>query len=227
MRELTLTLVDPKPSLCAAFRHFFDGLPGVEIVPGCFEELGEFDCVVSAANSFGLMDGGVDAAIVRFFGGPFMERVQQRILDEYLGEQPVGTCLLVETHHARHPFVAHTPTMRVPMDITGTDNVYRAMWAMLLAVRRHNRAADRSIASVACPGLGAATGRLPYPEAARQMALAYRNFLNPPRFLDWRVADRRQDEVGAGGNPGMDLSPHPELPGDSGGGSRRTREGAS
>src|SRR6266542_3574561 len=110
MRELKLILADPNPSLCAAFRHFFAGLPDVAVVPDRFEELAEFDCMVSAANSFGLMDGGVDAAIVRFFGGPLMDRVQQRILDEYLGEQPVGTCLLVETRHAEHPFVAHTPT---------------------------------------------------------------------------------------------------------------------
>jgi O-acetyl-ADP-ribose deacetylase (regulator of RNase III) len=172
----------------------------------------EFDCVVSAANSFGLMDGGVDAAIVRFFGNPLMDRVQQRILDEYLGEQLVGTCLLVETHHAKHPFVAHTPTMRVPMDITGTDNVYRAMWAMLLAVRNHNRTAGRGINSVACPGLGTGTGHVPYPEAARQMALAYRNFVNPPRLLDWRLAESRQDQVGCGGNPEMSLPSQEDLP---------------
>jgi O-acetyl-ADP-ribose deacetylase (regulator of RNase III) len=227
MRELKLILVEPNPSLCAAFRRFFAGLPGVEIVPGRFEELAEFDCVVSAANSFGLMDGGVDAAIVRFFGDPLMDRVQQRILDEYLGEQPVGTCLLVETQHAKHPFVAHTPTMRVPMDITGTDNVYRAMWAMLLAVRAHNRAAEPRIASVACPGLGTGTGGVPAPEAARQMALAYRHFLNPPRFLDWRLADSRQNHIGAGGNPEMALPPQEELLSESSGATRRAGEGAS
>src|SRR5262245_1402953 len=138
MPELKLILVAPRISLYAAFRHFFADLPNVAIVPEGVEALTEFDCVVSAANSFGLMDGGVDAAIVRFFGGALMDRVQQRILEDYLGEQPVGTCLVVESGHSRHPFVAHTPTMRVPMDISGTDNVYRAMWALLLAVRHHN-----------------------------------------------------------------------------------------
>jgi O-acetyl-ADP-ribose deacetylase (regulator of RNase III) len=223
MGALKLILVDPNPSLCAAFRHFFAGMPNVEIVPAFFEELAEFDCMVSAANSFGLMDGGIDAAIVRFFGDPLMDRVQQRILDDYLGEQPVGTCLLVESHHPKHPFVAHTPTMRVPMDITGTDNVYRAMWAMLLAVRNHNRTSEPRINSVACPGLGTGTGQVPYPEAARQMALAYRNFVNPPRVLDWRLAESRQDQVGCGGNPEMSLPPQKDLPSaPEAGGSRRT-----
>jgi O-acetyl-ADP-ribose deacetylase (regulator of RNase III) len=151
--------------------------------------------MVSAANSFGLMDGGVDAAITEFFGVSLMARVQQRILDEYLGEQPVGTSLIVKTGHPQHPFIAHTPTMRVPMDISGTDKVYLAMWAMLLAVRVHNGGASRPIRIVACPGLGTGTGRVPYREAARQMALAYRHFLNPPRQIDWEMAGLRHVQV--------------------------------
>jgi hypothetical protein len=44
------------------------------------------------------------------------------------------------------------------------------------------------------------------------MALAYRNSLNPPRFLDWRFAESRQDQVGCGGNPAMSLLPQVRLP---------------
>jgi hypothetical protein len=35
------------------------------------------------------------------------------------------------------------------------------------------------------------------------MALAYNNFLNPPRHLDWNFADRRQQEVIYGGYEGF------------------------
>ncbi len=139
MSDLQLILVDPQPALCSALAQQFAGLPNVQIVTGYFEQLPEFDCMVSAANSFGLMDGGVDAAIIRFFGNALMERVQQRILDDYLGEQPVGTSLIVETGNSRHPYIAHTPTMRAPMEIARTDHMYVAMWAMLLAVRRHRQ----------------------------------------------------------------------------------------
>jgi len=44
-------------------------------VNGKFEELKQFDCMVSAANSFGLMDGGVDLAIICYFGVELMDRV--------------------------------------------------------------------------------------------------------------------------------------------------------
>lgn len=203
MEKLKLILVDPKPDLCAAWKTHFEGLSNVEIVNGRFEKLPEFDCMVSAANSFGLMDGGVDLAIIRFFGRPLEQRVQAYIIENYLGEQPIGTSFIIETGHEKHPFIAHTPTMRIPMTIALTDNVYVAMWAMLLAVHHHNLSNARKIETIACPGLGTATGQVPSEEAARQMALAYRNFLNPPGAISWRYADGRQEKIGRGGDLGI------------------------
>jgi O-acetyl-ADP-ribose deacetylase (regulator of RNase III) len=204
---MKLILVDPNPALCHAWREYFADLPNVEIVAGYFEKLPEFDCMVSPANAFGLMDGGVDAAIIKFFGGQLMQRVQQHIIEHYRGEQPVGTSFIVETHHPKHLFLAHTPTMRVPMTISRTDNVYKAMWAMLLAVHHHNSTAERKIESVACPGLGTGTGRVPFRQAARQMSLAYKNFLNPPQWIDWHFADQRQLEIRYGGDDGFNFPP--------------------
>ncbi len=205
MTELKLILVSPEPLLCAEFREQFKELPRVEVVDGYFEQLPEFDCLVSPANSFGLMDGGTDGAITRFFGDTLQKRVQKRILEEYLGEQPVGTSIIIETGHSGHPYLAHTPTMRIPMPVARTDNVYLAMWAMLLAVRRYNRNTERRIATVACPGLGTGVGRMPFPEAARQMALAYRNHLSPPGQITWHFASERQRQIGRGGDLGAAL----------------------
>lgn len=163
-----------------------------------FEWISTFDCLVSPANSFGMMDGGMDAAITRFFGVALEHRVQDCILDDYLGEQPVGTSLIVETGHPKHPFLAHTPTMRVPMSIQDTDVPYTAMWAMLLAVRRHNKTHPRKIKSVVCPGLGTGIGRVPYREAARQMAIAYDYFRHPPKMINTFVAASRQLQIWEG-----------------------------
>jgi len=199
--DIELILVDPNESICRAWRVAFEKSPRVSVVCGRFEELPEFDCMVSAANAFGLMDGGVDLAITRFFGVQLMQRVQAHIVQEYLGEQPIGTSFIIETGHPAHPYVAHTPTMRVPMAISTTDNVYTAMWAMLLAVRRHNASSGTRIRKVACPGLGTATGRVGPGEAARQMALAFHFYLNPLSVIDWRTAQARQAAIGRGGDP--------------------------
>jgi O-acetyl-ADP-ribose deacetylase (regulator of RNase III) len=205
VNDLRLILVSPEPQLCTAFRERFAALPDVEVVQGLFESLPEFDCLVSPANSFGLMDGGTDAAIIRFFGDSFQTRVQQHIMADYLGEQPVGTSLIVETANPQHPFLAHTPTMRVPMPVARTDYTYLAMWAMLTAVHHHNRQSERTIRIVACPGMGTGIGRMPYLEAAQQMALAYRYFLSPPRGLNWQVATQRQTDLARGGDLGASL----------------------
>jgi O-acetyl-ADP-ribose deacetylase (regulator of RNase III) len=201
MKKLKLILVDPLTELCQAWKKQFKNLPNVKVINDRFENLPAFDCMVSAANSFGLMDGGVDLAIVGFFGIELMDRVQQHILVEYLGEQPVGTSFIIETGHPKHPFLAHTPTMRVPLPITRTDNIYSAMWAMLLAVHRHNRQAQQKIKTVACPGLGTLTGRVPVEEAARQMALAYRHYCWPMEQINWPYAQTRQQAIGFGGDP--------------------------
>jgi O-acetyl-ADP-ribose deacetylase (regulator of RNase III) len=210
MNVLNLILVDPRSALCEAFQKYFEGLPRVQIVNGYFERLPAFDCMVSAANSFGLMDGGVDAAIIRFFGPELMSNVKKHIVKEFLGEQPVGTSFIVETGHGQHPFLAHTPTMRVPMDIAHTDNVYLAMSAMLRAVHQHNRASERTITTIACPGLGTGTGNVPFGEAAKQMSLAYRYFLNPPEYLSWNIAEERQSEIRYGGDIGFRIPPAQE-----------------
>jgi O-acetyl-ADP-ribose deacetylase (regulator of RNase III) len=193
--KIKLILVDTNYSLSLAFQERFAYLPNVEVAHCGFEQLPTYDCLVSPANSFGMMDGGVDAAITQFFGISLMERVQQKILDDYLGEQSVGTSFIIETGHPQYPFLAHTPTMRVPMQIVGTDIPYVAMWAMLLAVDRHNRNRERKIEVIACPGLGTGIGRIVPDEAARQMALAYDHYLYPPKFLNCFVAASRQLQI--------------------------------
>jgi O-acetyl-ADP-ribose deacetylase (regulator of RNase III) len=200
VNDIQLILVSPNEAVCEAWVSAFTEFPEVAIVRGRFESLPEFDCLVSPANSFGIMDGGVDLAITNFFGVQLMNRVQERILHDYLGEQPIGTSIIVETGHPQHPFLAHTPTMRVPMPISTTDNVYTAMWAMLLSVRRHNNSASQKIRKVACPGLGTGTGRVAPLEAARQMALAYSWYVDSWPTIDWQIAQARQAQIGRGGD---------------------------
>ncbi len=214
--SFALVLCDPKPALCDALRRQFAGFSLVSVVDGPFENVPDFDCVVSAGNSFGLMDGGVDLALVQFFGQALEARVQRIILDRYRGEQPVGTCELVETGNQRHPFVAHAPTMRVPMTIARTDNVYRAFRAVLLAIQHHNEAhedqSESVIKIVMCSGLGTGAGQVPFEEAARQMASAYRSFLNPPRKISWKHAHDMQAQIRYGGDIGFAIPPRAAKP---------------
>lgn len=187
-----LWLVHPDDAMCAAFRHRFAGLPNVRIIRGRFEDLEPHDCFVTAGNAFGLMTAGIDAAVIRRFGEGLMGQVQHRIMDEFFGEQPVGTAFVLPTGDPSLPFLCHAPTMRVPGSIEGTDKVYTATWAALLAVQAHNRAGGQRIEVVALPAMGTGFGGVPFGEAARQMAVAYRHFLEPPHRLDWDFVVERQ-----------------------------------
>ena len=46
---------------------------------------------------------------------------------------------------------------------------------------------------------------MPFREAARQMALAYRNFLSPPTQITWPFATEQQRQIGRGGDLGAAL----------------------
>jgi O-acetyl-ADP-ribose deacetylase (regulator of RNase III) len=197
---LRLWLVHPEADMCSAFECRFEGLPGVRVVPRPLEDLEPHDCFVTGGNAFGIMTAGVDAAVIRLVGDGLMGRVQHRIMDEYLGEQPVGTAFVIETGSRHCPFLVHAPTMRVPGGIGGTDKVYAATWAALLAVYRHNVASGPAIGTVAFPAMGTGFGGVPFDEAARQMAAAYRHYLSPPHRLDWDVVADRQRAICYDGN---------------------------
>lgn len=195
MIDFDLYLVDVNPEVVLEFDIQFAKYKNVFISLSPFEQLEEFDCLVSPANSFGIMDGGVDKNIIDFFGNDLQSDVHNYILKNFAGEQPIGTCFLIETHHTNHPFLAHTPTMRVPGNIQNTDNIYKAMKAMLLSVCLYNQSSKNKIKSVACPGLGTLTGEVVPTFAVEQMALAYEHILNPPKKIDWTFASYRSKEL--------------------------------
>jgi O-acetyl-ADP-ribose deacetylase (regulator of RNase III) len=190
-----LWLVHPDEAMCAAYRSRFAGLPNVRVIRGRFEDLEPHDCFVTAGNAFGLMTAGIDAAVVRRFGEELMRRIQHRIMDEFFGEQPVGSAFVTPTGDRLLPFVCHAPTMRVPGSIEGTDKVYAATWAALLAIMAHNRSAEQRIEVVAFPAMGTGFGGVPFDEAARQMAAAYQHLLEPPHRMDWDFVVERHKAI--------------------------------
>ena len=190
-------LIHPEPQMCVAFRDYFSDLPNSRVIESRFEHLEPHDCFVTAANSFGIMNAGIDAAVIQVHGKALMKQIQDRILNDYLGEQPIGTSFIQPTGNEKFPYIAHTPTMHVPGNIEGTDKVYVATWAALLAVYHHNVAndEDKKIQSVVFPAMGAGFGGVPYREVARQMAAAYQHYLNPPHRFDWEMVARRNKTI--------------------------------
>ena len=166
LRDINLAVV-------AAWTRWFANCSDVSVSHGdIFAE--PADAIVSPANSFGFMDGGIDLAYSLRFGWDLPARLQARLRDEHDGELPVGQAVIVETCDPQFPWLVSAPTMRVPMDVSGTVNAFLAFRAVIRAVRAHNQAAARPIRSVLCPGLGTAVGQMDPQVCAQQMHHAYR-----------------------------------------------------
>lgn len=157
--------------------------------------------LVSPANSFGFMDGGIDATYTAHFGSKVQEQLQKVIAARPLRELLVGEAITVNTDDVRIPWVICAPTMRTPRSIAGTLNVYLAFKAVLseyaetVAVQARNSLDVRMERDVtlAVPGLGAGSGLMPYHIVARQMAAAWDEFTRPPiRYTSLNDASFRE-----------------------------------
>jgi O-acetyl-ADP-ribose deacetylase (regulator of RNase III) len=184
-----------------AWRELFDRTPEVTVTDRDIFDVGA-DALISPANSFGFMDGGLDYQISERLGWHIQERVQSEIRKRPLRELLVGEAIIVPTDNPRTPWLIAAPTMRVPMRVRESLNAYLAMKAILLAALSHSDAIP--IRSVAIPGLGTGIGKLSTKTAASQMWQAYDevvhgSFVYPPSFGD---AQRKHRKL----NPDAQLS---------------------
>lgn len=170
MADFNVVLCDVLPELARAWRSAFAADPEVQVRRGDLLEV-DAEAYVSPANSYGFMDGGIDAALSARF--PRVEaRVQAAIARA--GELlPVGQALVVETEDRDVPYLVCAPTMELPSRVGHTVNAYRAMLALLSAVAQFNSANDDAIGSVAVPGLCTGVGEMEPEVCAGQMAQAY------------------------------------------------------
>src|SRR5262249_17533085 len=172
MAGVTWHLRDRGGDLTAAWQQHFAGVPYVVPATGDIFST-PVDAVVSPANCFGFMDGGIDRAYSERFGWHVQARLREAIARDWDGELPIGLALIVESGAADIRFVVAAPTMRAPVSVAQTLNAYLSFRAALRAVRRLNEQRPGSIRSVACPGMGTGTGEMPAGTCAKQMRAAW------------------------------------------------------
>lgn len=191
---MKIYLLDINLNVTLEWEKYFSSVEDVEIVNSDFASFmdthPEIEAIVSPANSFGLMDGGYDKAITDYFGKGLMKNVQQSILLNWRGEQPVGTSISVPIYNrvlntiygSKICILIHTPTMRTPEVIKDPRIIYQCMRTTLIEAMR------QGVKNIVIPAFGGATGKVPYDEIARMMFLAYDQVYNPPTELNWGYA---------------------------------------
>ena len=179
MTNVKIFLAAVEADLADAWERHCGDLPGVTIHRGSILDL-SVDAVVSPANSFGFMDGGIDHLYSHRFGWEVQDRLQKAIRTRHHGELLVGAAEIVETGELRIPYVVAAPTMRVPMVLTDTVNPYLAARAALLLVRQGvvpsgalgGEPLAVAVRSIAFPGLGTGVGRVGPNTCAHQVRAA-------------------------------------------------------
>ena len=213
-----LTFVDLQQVVCDALQSSFPSKAlssEIRIVRGRFEDYlvtNEVDCIVSSSNAFGLMDHGFDRSICKLLSDQtekIKTRIQHKIIERYDGEQPVGTCIIVETQNEKIKYLAHSPTRRINYSIKATDNIYMSIKAIINEIKRWNasfdyleNSDDLKIRNVLLTGLGTFYGAVSAQESARQTVLGWLlGRLPKPKVvdIDWNYAKMRQSLIGYGG----------------------------
>jgi O-acetyl-ADP-ribose deacetylase (regulator of RNase III) len=131
--------------------------------------------IVSPANSFGYMNGGIDEVYMELFQN-IQTMVQNTITSvglkttdnrEYL---PIGSSITVPTKNKKCPFLIVSPTMFFPGNILGTNNVFISFISILHIVKQNKDTI------IACPNLGTGVGQIPINLSIDQIESAINNY---------------------------------------------------
>jgi O-acetyl-ADP-ribose deacetylase (regulator of RNase III) len=133
------------------------------------KQLAEYNVLVSPANSFGELLGGIDMRYYMLLGkNNLQDTVYRQIKKQHYGEIPVGDYCLVQIPD-RKQYLLMCPTMTIPLDVSRTRNAYFYMRAVLKALNILKKHGIANVSKVLCPipciGVGCMTPK----QAARQI----------------------------------------------------------
>ncbi|WP_199430780.1 macro domain-containing protein [Qaidamihabitans albus] len=174
--ELVLCAVDEP--LAEAWRSIPETMSGqVRVHHGSVLDV-PAHAVVSPANSFGWMRGGIDAVYAKAFPG-VEQQVRSAVLAYHGGELPIGEAVVVHTGEPAPQWLISAPTMREPGEQLPADTVHpylaaRAVFLLWRDARLEHGAEVREVVdTIAMPGLGTGVGGVSPATCARQVAAAW------------------------------------------------------
>jgi len=164
-----INFVDINADVIEALHSSFKNIDGVQFLIDDILRVAQH-IVISPANSYGFMDGGVDFDYMHYFGASLQNKVLNAVRARPEGYLPVGAAEWIETGDDRIPSLILAPTMLHP-EMIPPINVLRAFRAALKLFLKKN-----VCKSVYCPGFGTGVGGVPPDVAAEMMLMAYQSF---------------------------------------------------
>lgn len=201
---MKVILTAREDNLFNAWQRFCGDLDNVYLHQGSILDV-DCDAVVSPANSFGFMDGGIDLIYSYHFGWQVQERLQKIIKSKHHGELLVGSAEIVETDNMKIPYLISAPTMRVSQILKDSVNPYLAARSVFLLIKygrfdsgilKGEKIAD-AVQKVAFPGLGTGVGKIDFNTCAKQVRQAIEEVILD-RYLfprSWLEAQRNHQSL--------------------------------
>lgn len=135
------------------------------------KDLENYDLLVSPANSFGDIRGGIDHLYYDLLGQDKLQKeIWETLKSKHHGEIMIGQSCLIPLGNSRPKYLLLCPTMRIPENVENTNNAYyytRAFLDHLLLLE------DKNIRSVFCPIPCVGVGTMNPIKACQQMKDAF------------------------------------------------------
>jgi O-acetyl-ADP-ribose deacetylase (regulator of RNase III) len=134
------------------------------------------DIIISPANSYGAMTGGIDIDICEL-DNSIQKKVYERVkISHYFDMDnepyiPVGICEPIKINHNLTLLMA--PTMKHPKDISETNNIFLAFNAILICLQSLQYHYHHKKITIACPCLGTGCGNIDAEISAKQIFHAF------------------------------------------------------
>ena len=124
-------------------------------------DMKEYDVIVSPANSYGEIQGGIDMIYYKSFGrNDLQKHIYTNIRKYYDGEILLGDCMVVDLEKINKlngdKLLLMCPTMTIPIDVNKTRNAFyfaRALIKGLRGIKKHKKI-HRVMCPLPCIGVG-------------------------------------------------------------------------
>lgn len=172
-KYMQIIFCDMNRAITGALQTTFKGVDGVRFYTGDITAV-IGDALVSPANSYGWMNGGIDQVYLNMYGYQLQCRLQQKIADIFDGFMPIGKATWIHAmgfgpHLPK--YLISAPTMEIPGNVSETRNAYLAFLAALRVTK------TIPVNTLICPGLCSLTGSMAPGVMAKQMREAYEVFI--------------------------------------------------
>lgn len=185
---MKVNFVDVNMHMCEALSYYFrEEIESGEVavhnidIETFLDENEGIDAIVTTGNSFGIMDGGLDFFVRRYYmnKGVDIERlVREDIEYEYNGEQPIGTAMVVNPYE-QLPVLIYSSTMRYPMKLNNFTHIRDCIrLSMFEAYNAFSK-------NIIMPSFGAGTGLVNYAVCAMYLKQGYDNFYDCKMPKNW------------------------------------------